>query len=138
MRKRFALLWTPVVLGLALMLPATTAAATYGKIANTNTYCTNGGNRVNGTFKLTKYSGFYATTLEMTAYGQVYYSNGWHNSFKIGPYHKTVNTSGGASYTETFWFNDHASGPERLNVIGKFKNGSSTIATGHAHSLVCG
>jgi len=36
MRKRLAFLWTPVVLGVALMLPATTAATSYGQITFVN------------------------------------------------------------------------------------------------------
>ena len=43
------------------MLPASTAAASYGKITNTSWSCKNGGNKVVANFKLVKYSGFHAT-----------------------------------------------------------------------------
>ena len=138
MRKRFALLWTPIVLGLALMLPGTTAAASYGQITNTSTTCKNGGNRVNATFSLHKNSGFYATRLTMTVYGQGYYSGHWRNDYAFGTYWLQVNTSGSYNWTKSFYYVDNQAGSSRINVIAKFKNGSSTIATGHAHSGFCG
>ena len=138
MRKRFAMLWTIVVLGLALMLPASTAASSYGSIYSTNTWCTSGGNRVNGTFNLHKYSGFYATKLQMTAYGQHHYNGSWHNVYLIGTWSKYVYTSGQANFKYTFWYNDHAYGSERINVVAKIKNGSYTVAKGKAHSGYCG
>lgn len=74
------MLWTPVVLGLALMLPASTAAASYGKITNTSWSCKNGGNKVVANFRLVKYSGFHATRLEISGRGQGYYGS-WHNDY---------------------------------------------------------
>src|SRR5689334_21574715 len=75
MRKRFALLWAMVVLALALMIPATTAAATYGQMTFVKGYCSGPTlNTVNATFKLTKYSGFHATRLVMVVKGQGYYN----------------------------------------------------------------
>ena len=141
MRKRMALLWTPVVLAMALMLlmmPATTAAATYGKIANTSSSCSNGGNRVNGTFKFTKNSGFYATKLTMTAYGQGYYGGVWKNEYLIGTWVDSIYTSSGWVWSKSFYYVDNASGSSRINVVAKIKNGSHVIATGHAHSRFCG
>jgi len=141
MRKRLALIWTPIVLALALMLlmvPATTAAATYGKIANTSTACKNGGNRVNASFRLTKYSGFYASKLTMTAYGQGYYGGTWKNEYLIGTWYVNANTSGGYVFDQSFYYVDNLAGSSRINVVAKIKNGSHVIATGHAHSGYCG
>ena len=136
MRKRFTLLWALVVLGLALMLPATTAAATYGRIVFVDGYCT-GNNTVNATFKLTKYSGFYASDLTMSAKGQQYYGGGWHNVYNIGTWTKTVNTSGQATMKRLFWFDPNASGKYRIVVTGKIWDGSHQIASGKEHSGWC-
>ena len=137
MRKRLALLWTPVVLAVALMLPGTAAAASYGKIANTATSCTNNGGRVNATFKLTKYSGFHATRLEMTVYGQGYYGS-WRNDYFIGTWYLPIDTNGGYFWTKSFYYVDHQSGSSRISVTARIKNGKTLLATGHAHSGFCG
>jgi hypothetical protein len=71
LRKRLALLWTPLVLPMALALPASTTAANLGSIGFVDGYCS-GNNAVNATFKLTKKSGFYATKLTMTAKGRAW------------------------------------------------------------------
>jgi hypothetical protein len=138
MRKRLAMFWTLVVLGLALMLPASTAAASYGNITNTNTWCTSGGNRVNATFNLHKYSGFYATKLQMTAYGQIYSGGKWHSVYNIGTWWKNISTYGVANFKYTFWYNDAEPGSDRVYVVAKIMDGGSTLATGHKASAFCG
>jgi hypothetical protein len=136
MRKRFALFWSMLVLGLALMLPASTAAATYGQITFVSGYCS-GNNTVNATFKLTKYSGIYATKLTMNAKGQGYYNGAWHTEYNIGTWTKTINTSGSASMKRYFWYNPGHSGKHRILVIGKIWDGGYLIATGKEHSGWC-
>jgi hypothetical protein len=138
MKKRFALLWTPIVLGLALMLPATTAAASYGKITNTSTSCKNGGNKVVANFKLTKYSGVYATRLEISAWGQGKYSTGWKNEYFLGTYYTTVNSSQGWYMTQGFYYVDNAAGSSRIKAVGKIKDGSYVVAKGSVVSGYCG
>ena len=136
MRKRFALMWTMLVLGLALMLPASTAAATYGSINFQSGYCS-GNNTVNATFKLVKYSGFYASKLTMTAKGQGYYNGSWHNEYNIGTWTKNINTSGKASMQRYFWYDAGHSGKHRIKVIGKIWDGGYLIATGTEVSGWC-
>ena len=138
MRKRFALAWVLIALAVALMLPATTAAATYGKITNTSWACRNGGAKVIASFKLTKYSGFHATRLEMTAWGQGYYSGSWRNDYKIGTWYVNINTNGAYYMTQSFYYIDGQSGSSRINVIARIKNYGTTLATGRAHSGYCG
>ena len=138
MRKRFALAWALVALVLALMLPATTAAASLGKIANTGTTCKNNGNKVVASFKLTKYSGYHATKLVMTAYGQGLYTNGWHTDYVIGTWYVNINTNGGYYFSQSFYYVDGQQGSSRIKVSAKIKNGGRTVATGNAHSGYCG
>ena len=136
MRKRLAFLWTPLVMGLALMLPATTTATSYGQITYSNFYCS-GSNTVNATFKLHKDSGFYATRLTLTMTGQGYHNGAWHNEYNIGTVSKTVNTSGTANFTRVVWYTPGHSGKHRLHVVGKFWNGSYLIAKGSVNSPSC-
>ena len=136
MRRRFVLLWTLLVLVLALMVPATTAAATFGKIKNTNTYCT-GANTVHATFKLTKYSGFYATKLSMTIKGQGYYGGRWHTELNIGTYSARANTYAGYYFKDSFYFFPGHSGTHRILAVGKIWNGSHLVASGSTYSLRC-
>jgi hypothetical protein len=136
MRKRFALLWTLAVLVLALMLPASTAAGSYGRIVFVSGYCS-GNNTVNATFKLTKYSGFYASDLSMTVKGQQYYGGSWHNVYNIGTWYKSVNTSSQATMKRSFYFIPGASGKYRINVTGRIWDGGYMIASGKAHSGWC-
>ena len=136
MRKRFALLWTLLVLAAALALPASTAAATYGKITFVSGYCS-GAHTVNATFKLAKYSGFYATHLTMQVKGQGYINGKWRTEDNIGTYSKNVYTAGTASMKRSFWYNPGHNGDHRILVIGKIWNGGSLIATGRAHSGFC-
>jgi hypothetical protein len=141
MKKRFALLWTLVVLSMALMLPATTAAASYGKITNTSTSCKNGGNKVVANFKLTKYSGFYATRLEISAWGQGKYSSGWKNEYFLGTYYANIPSSqqyGGYYMTQGFYYVDNAAGSSRIKAVAKIKNGGYLVAKGNAVSGYCG
>lgn len=137
MRKRFALLWAIAILGIALVLPASTSAASYGKITFQGGSCS-GANTVHATFKLLKYSGFHATRLSMTVKGQGYYNGGWHNEYNVGTYFVNINTNGGYYYKDTFFFKPGHSGSHRILAIGKIWNGSHLVASGKAHSGYCG
>ena len=136
MRKRFAFLWTSLVLGLALLLPASTAAASYGSISFAGGYCS-GNNTVNGTFKAHKNSGFYATRLTLTVKGQGYHNGSWVNEGVIGTASKNVNTSGQANLTRVAWFNPGHSGKHRMIAVGKIWNGSYVVAKGNVRSGTC-
>ena len=136
MRKRFTLLWAMVILGVAMVLPATTAAATYGNIVFKSGYCT--GSTVHATFKLTKYSGFFATQLSMTVKGQGFHAGKWRNEYNVGTYY--VNTNGGSGgwiFKDTFFYTPGDNGSHRILVIGKIWNGSHLVASGQAHSGFC-
>jgi len=136
MRKRLAFLWTPVVLGVALMLPATTAATSYGQITFVNGYCS-GNNTVNGTFKVHKNSGFYATKLTLTMKGQGYHNGAWHTEYNIGTASKMVNTSQAGNLSRFAWFNPGHAGKHRMTAVGKIWNGSYVVAKGNVRSGTC-
>ena len=136
MRKRLMLLWTPMVLMLALALPASTSAATLGKIKSTDTWCT-GSNTVNATFKLTKYSGFHATKLSMTIKGQGFYGGRWHTEMNIGTWSVKINTYGGWYYKDSFYYTPGHAGSHRIMATGKIWEGRYVEATGTTYSRSC-
>ena len=114
------------------------AAATYGKIVFVDGYCS-GSNTVHATFKLTKYSGFYATKLTMTVKGQGFYNGGWHTELNIGTYTAYTNGGkGGYFFKDSFYFKPGHSGSHRILVVGKIWNGGSLLASGQAKSGYCG
>ncbi len=136
MRKRLAFVWTPLVLGLALMFPASTMATSYGQVSYSNFYCS-GSNTVNATLKLHKYSGTYATKLTMSIKGQGLHNGSWGNEYNIGTFTKVINTSGQANMTRTAWFNPGHSGKHRLIMVGKIWDGNNLIATGTIKTPAC-
>ncbi len=135
MRKRFALLWTPFVVVMALMLPGAVAAGSPGKVA-TSSYCS-GNNTVNATAKVTKYSGLYASKLTMTVQGQGYQNGSWQNEHNFGTYTKWVYTSAKATMTKTFTFNPGHSGRHRIRVVGKIWDGGNLLAKGSVNTPAC-
>jgi hypothetical protein len=136
MRKRFMLLWTPAVLGLALMLPGTAAAATLGTIKFVDGYCT-GNNTVHSTFKLIKNSGFYASKLTITGIAQQRISGSWKKVATIDTASKQVNTSSKATLQESFTYNPGKNGRFRILAVGRIWNGSTVAAKGQIASGYC-
>ena len=136
MRKRLALLWTPFVLAIALMLPASAAAGSPGRIVFVDGYCS-GADTVNGTFKVIKFAGYYATHLTMTARGQGYHNGSWRNEYNIGTWTKSVNTSARATMQRSFWYNPDHSGRHRIRVVGRILNGSQLMGKGSISSGWC-
>jgi hypothetical protein len=136
MRKRLAFIWTPLVIALALMLPATATATSYGQVSYSNFYCS-GNNTVNATFKVKKYVGTYATKLTMKLTGQGYHNGSWHNEYNFGTFSKTINTSGQAAFTRTAWFQPAHSGKHRIVMVGKIWNGGYMIASGTIRTPGC-
>ncbi|HUP83399.1 MAG TPA: hypothetical protein VM284_04325 [Candidatus Limnocylindria bacterium] len=137
MRKRLTFLWTPLVIGLALMLPASTTATSYGQISYSNFYCSGGGSTVNVTFKMHKNSGFYATKLTLTMKGQGWHNGHWVDEYNIGTDSKIVNTNGTANFTRYAWFTPGHAGKHRLNAVGRIWDGSYKVAQGSIHSGTC-
>ncbi|TAK36944.1 MAG: hypothetical protein EPO30_11230 [Lysobacteraceae bacterium] len=137
MRKRLMLLWTPIVLALALLLPSSTLAVSYGKITLVSEYCS-GQDTINATFKVTKYSGFYAYKLTITAKGQEYWAGSWHNAYNIGTWTKVVDTYGSATFKRSFWYNPANGYNGRIVAIGKiWGSGGYLIASGKTRSGYC-
>jgi hypothetical protein len=136
MRKRFSLFWMLVVLGAALALPASTAAASPGKFGFIGGYCS-GTNTVNATFKLVKNSGYYASDLGITAKGQAYINGAWKTEVELGTATKAVDTNGSATLKKTFTYNPGHAGRHRILATGKIWNGNSLVASGRDRSGYC-
>lgn len=137
MRKRLMLLWTPFILGLALLLPSSTLATSYGNINRVSQYCS-GADQINATFKLSKFSGFYAYKLTITAKGQEFYGGSWHSVYNIGTWQKVVDTFGKASQSLSVWYNPANGYHGRILAMGKiWDTNSHVLATGKTTSGYC-
>jgi hydrogenase/urease accessory protein HupE len=134
MKKRLMLLWAPVLLVLALMAPTTAGAASYGTFDYISGYCS--GDKVNATFKLVKYSGYYATKVTITAKGQEYYGGRWHTK-TTKTFTKYVYTSGSAKFKKAMTYTPANSRYHRILAVGKAWNGGQLIAKGKDKSLTC-
>jgi hypothetical protein len=135
MRKRLAMLFTPVVIALALMLPATTAASSLGAIKITSQFCK--GTTVHVTFKVTKNSGHYATRFTLKATGQgsnnaTYWANGGSKSYSYTIY----NPMASAYFTKTLTYNSNYK-YSRIQGVAKWYDGRYLIGTAKISSGYC-
>jgi hypothetical protein len=135
MRKRLALVFASVAMLIAVALPATTAAATPGKFGFVSGYCS--GHTVFATFRLTKYAGFYATKLTMTAQGQGFWNGGWHNEGRATTFTKYDYSYSKTVFTQKIKWNPGESGGHRIKVTAKILDGRSVIGRGSDTSGYC-
>jgi hypothetical protein len=136
MRRRFGLFTSLVVLGLALMLPAQTAAATAGRISFHDGYCS-GANTITGTFTVTKVDGVHGTKLTLTIKGQGYHNGAWRTETTFGTWSKTFNTSNRVALSHSVTFKPGHSGRHRLQGVGKIYDGTFLVASGKLSSPAC-
>lgn len=100
MRRRLMLFWTPVVLGLALLLPATTAAAggfTYKTVYN---YCN--GNQVNLKMKNMAAGWTNANSLTIDSWAQRKLPGGWQTVYNWNQSYYNFSANG-QKHTLTAW-----------------------------------
>ena len=134
MRKRLALLTTPIILGLALMLPATTMASggyTYKTVYN---YCD--GYTVK--LKMKDIAAGYtpANKLTIESWAQEKYSGSWHYVYTWSTaVYKFVEN--GASHYLTTWRSYTGSYLARIVFRLRAWHGSSLLASSSFHSVSC-
>ena len=137
MRARLRSVWILLVVAFALLLPASTAAASAGKIAFHDGYCS-GTNTVNGTFTVTKYSGVYGTKLTLTVKGQGYHNGAWRTEVSFGTWSKSFATSAKVSLSKFVSFKPGHAGRHRLSGVGKIWRGSMLVAKAAINTGTCG
>jgi hypothetical protein len=136
-RKRLVLIWTPVVLGLALLQPATTLAgqpATYVILKNS---CTNtGAGQGHGKSVIQVQQNEYAMSgvrqFRQRAWAQMKWSGSWHivDSFNWQYSSKFSNNAADHSFTFKFiehWSSDHLNYRARLKWRGEWLNGNGAV-----------
>ena len=136
MRKRLVLIWTPVVLGLALLLPATTLAgqpATY--LVQKNSCSNSGASQGYGKSVIQVQQNEYAMSgvrqFRQRAWAQMKWGGSWHtvDTFPWQYSVKFANTSADHYFTFKFiesWSSDHYSYAARLKWRGEWLNGNGT------------
>ena len=135
MRRRIGLFTSLVVIGLALMLPASTAAASPGKITFSG-YCS-GANTTIGTFSAIKYAGVHGTKLTLTIKGQGYHNGAWRTETTFGTWSKTFNTSNRVVLSHSVTFKPGHSGKHRVQGVAKIYDGAFLVGTGKLSSPAC-
>jgi hypothetical protein len=135
MRRRFGLVTSLVALGLALMLPAQTAAASPGRITYRG-YCT-GANTSTGTFAVIKNDGVHGTKLTLTIRGQGYHNGSWRTETTFGTWSKTFNTSNKVGLSHSVTFKPGHAGKHRVQGVGKVYDGAFLVGTGKLSSTGC-
>jgi hypothetical protein len=137
MKKRLGLLSSLLAVGLALMLPGSTAAASAGKITFHDGYCS-GVNTVNGTFSTIKDAGFYGTKMTLSISGQGYHNGAWKTEVNFGTWAKTFATSAKESLSHSVSFKPGHSGKHRLHGSAKSWNGTLVLGYASLNSGTCG
>ena len=82
MKKRVALIWAPLVMGLALMLPPSTLAATGYTFTIVNQHCLSGGHNPYIEVRLTAAGSTPANKLTIKSTSQYLSGGTWHNFYK--------------------------------------------------------
>jgi hypothetical protein len=136
-RKRLVLIWTPLVLGLALLLPATTLAgqpAAY--LVETNSCSNSGAAQGYGKSVIQVRQAEYATSgvrqFRQRAWAQMKWGGSWHivDTFPWQYSSKFANNSSDHYFAFKFiehWSSDHVYYPARLKWRGEWLNGNGNI-----------
>lgn len=140
MRKRFALLWTPVVLALALALPASTAAGSaYGYRVLSN-YCYAEGN-VYFKVKMIKPEGSFSAdrfTMDARAQHRNIGGSQWSNEYYYARQSANVpNTTSKVTWTRWFSYANPEHHWHRIVVKLRVWNGPNVIAQSTVRSVAC-
>lgn len=118
MRKRFALLWTMVVLGAALALPATTAASGGYSATTVFNYCN--GNQVNLKMKGSAAGWTSANYLTLDSWAQRKTSSGWQTVYRWNQAHYSFNANG-AKHTLTGFRSYNGNNTYYFHIVFQFR-----------------
>lgn len=139
--KRLALLWVPVALGLALVLPTSTFAATGYTFAVVEQHCISTGHGHNPYFevKLTAAGSTPANKLTIKSTSQYFSAGKWHNFYRWAV-NKTQYTPNGQAHAIDYSY-DHVDGSDtrqwRIKSVLKAWNGSTVLAHKTLTSRAC-
>jgi hypothetical protein len=136
MRKRLMLFWTPVVLGLAIMLPATTAASGGYSYKTVYNYCN--GNQVNLKMKSSAAGWTNANSLTIDSWAQRKLSSGWQSVYQWNQayYNFPIN---GAKHTLTAWRTYNGNNSYYFRILFQLRawHNNTLLASSSFKSVVC-
>jgi hypothetical protein len=127
-------LTTPFVLGLALLLPASTAASSLGSIKITSQFCK--GDTVHVTFQVVKNANHYADRFTLTATGQGSNGGAWHTTSSKKYSYTIFNPNARAYFSKTLKYNS-AYLYSRIQGTAKYYSGNYLVATAKIASGYC-
>ena len=138
MRKRFTLLWTLVVLGAALALPATTAAGSPYSYVVLDNYCDGG--QPNIIVRMKKPAGYFPDKFQIVAQGQHKNLGGgsWRNEGSSRTFSKDIpNQYAKFTWTKGIVFDPPDGQWHRIKLRLKVIDGGSTVAASTIYSVKC-
>jgi hypothetical protein len=135
MRKRFAMLTTLVVLGMTMLMPATTAASSVGVLKITDSWCT--GDTIHVDFQVVKYAGHYATRFTLRATGQGSNGGKWYNAGSKSYSYTIFNPTKQAYFNKSLKFNSSYYAYSRISGVARFYDGSYLLGTAKLASGYC-
>lgn len=136
MRKRFGLLFTLVVLGAALALPASTAAASGYSYRTVYNYCS--GNQVNLKMKNIANGSTPANYLTIDSWAQRQTSSGWHTVYTWNQAYYSYNANG-ANHTLTAWRSYNGNNQYYFRLLFRLRawHNNSLLASSSFKSVRC-
>lgn len=137
MRKRLMLIWTPVVLALAIMLPATTAAAggyTHQTVYN---YCN--GNQVNLKMKAMAAGWTPANSLTVDSWAQRKLSGGWQTVYIWNQVYYNFPANSGVQHTLTAFRSYNGNNSYFFRILFRLRawHNNSVLASSTFKSVAC-
>ena len=139
MKKRLALLWTPLVLALAMALPASTAAATGVTFTLVNQHCYGAqGQDVYLRVRVQSSASSTATKLTIKSKSQYLSANKWHTFYRW-PTDQTSFSAGGSSHQLDYSHTHEGNNDNNWRIVSTLKayNGSHVLASKTFKSQAC-
>lgn len=142
MRKRFALLWTPLILAMAMALPASTAAvspATVGSYKVISNYCYGpGANSVYFKAKVTAYGSTNANYLTIDSWAQRYIGGHWQTVFNWNQFYSSY-TPDGYDHWLKVWRSYQGNNSYYFRIVFNLRiwHNNTLLAAKTIHSFKC-
>ncbi|MEP7378912.1 MAG: hypothetical protein ABI725_05050 [Chloroflexota bacterium] len=139
MKKRLVLLWTPVVMALALTLAPVTAATTGYTFVKVDQHCYGAqGQNVYFRVRLTAAGSTAANKLTINSQSQYFSGAKWHKFYVWGQ-NKTTFTPNGQQHSIDYSYTHEGTNANNWRIVSKLRawNGTHLLASKTLKSLAC-
>lgn len=139
MKRRLALVWAPLLMGLVLMLPTSTLAATGYTFTVVDQHCFGGGHNISFEVRLTAAGSTTANKLTIKSTSQYLSAGKWHNFYKWKTNKDTFTPNGKAhSIDYSYYHQDNSSSHMwRIQSVLRAYHGKHILASKTLTSKAC-